>query len=103
MDGEFAYNQIFSKGVYHNIIIFAQSLGGNIALTSVAKFIEKNKKISLLVLDSTFDSYQNIAFDKMVHNVITFLFSPLCYVLLSDKTSGINYLHKLTSIKKVVI
>lgn len=64
-------------------IVHAQSLGGMIAMRAMEDFKDKDK-ISLLVLDSTFDSYDDIAFDKLSDYWFTFIFSPLGPLLVSD-------------------
>ncbi|MBL7665348.1 MAG: alpha/beta hydrolase [Bacteriovoracaceae bacterium] len=73
------------------IIVYGQSLGGIIAARSLIDFKHKDK-ISLLVLDSTFSSYQDIAFDKLTNHWLTFLFSPLAYLLVSDEMESQSYL-----------
>ena len=74
----------FSKGNYKRLIVIAQSLGGIIALRALEDFPEQ-KKIDLLVLDSTFTSYQDLAFDRAASLWFTFIFSPLTYLLISDQ------------------
>jgi fermentation-respiration switch protein FrsA (DUF1100 family) len=53
----------FKQGGYRRFIVYAQSLGGAVALKSIEEFAER-KSISLLVLDSTFRSPREIASDK---------------------------------------
>lgn len=65
-------------------IVHAQSLGGVIAMRALEDF-KHNAAIDLLVLDSTFDSYDSIAFDKLSSHWLTFLFSPLGPLLVSDE------------------
>ncbi len=83
---------IISKGLelakrenIKTIILWGQSLGGNIALKAATKF---PNDINLLILDSTFLSYQKIAKDRMQTSFITYLFSPLSYVLLNEEYSA---------------
>tara|TARA_R110000868_G_scaffold117599_2_gene312144 strand:+ start:166 stop:999 length:834 start_codon:yes stop_codon:yes gene_type:complete len=64
-------------------IVHAQSLGGLIAMRSLEDF-KSNDAIDLLVLDSTFDSYDDIAFEKLTSHWLTFIFSPLGPLLVSD-------------------
>ena len=72
------------------LIVYGQSLGGNIALPAAVKHQED---IDLLVLDSTFPSYQEIAFDKLKSSWITFVLSPLAYVVVNDDWAASNYLN----------
>lgn len=84
--------QKFKAGNYSKFIIVGQSLGGIVALRAFKDFKYK-ESIDLLVIDSSFPSYQDIAFQKLSSNFVTFLFSPLAYVLVSDKMAADKYLH----------
>jgi len=64
-------------------IVHAQSLGGLIAMRALEDF-KSDELIDLLVLDSTFDSYDDIAFEKLASHWLTFIFSPLGPLLVSD-------------------
>lgn len=83
-------------------IVFAQSLGGNIAVPAV-HHVGIESKIDLLILDSTFASYQKIAFDKLTDNFITFLLSPLAFVLVNDKLAAEEDIPKLKTKKNLVL
>jgi len=65
-------------------IVHSQSLGGIITMRALEDFKNRDK-INLLVLDSTFDSYDDIAFDKLTDHWFTFIFSPLGPLLVSDE------------------
>ncbi len=73
-------------------IVFGQSLGGNIALRAAYDY---QNIIDVLVLDSTFISYREIAFDKLKNNWITFLFSPLAYISVDDEFSAKEVVAKI--------
>ncbi|MBF0206000.1 MAG: alpha/beta hydrolase [Oligoflexia bacterium] len=73
------------------IVVYAQSLGGIVAMRSLVDFPQQ-EKISLVVLESTFSSYQEVAFDKLKSSWITFLLSPLAFILISDKMASKPYL-----------
>lgn len=73
-----------------HFVILGQSLGGNIALAAANEFKDK---VDLLVLDSTFLSYRQVAFEVLKKNAVTFLFSPLAFVLVNDDYAG-NMLYK---------
>ncbi len=69
-------------------IIFGQSLGGNISVAPAVKF---QNQIDLLVLDSTFLSYEEIGYKVLKRNWITYILSPLAFLLLNDDFSANNY------------
>lgn len=68
---------------YKKLIVYGQSLGGAIAFRALSDFKHKDK-IDLLVLDSTFSSYQDMAFNRLQVSWITYLFSPLGYLLVGS-------------------
>ena len=71
------------------IIIYGQSMGGIVALrTAIDKKSEVNLK--LVVVDSTFASFQRIARVKLSHNWFTWPMQPLSYALLSDQWAPAN-------------
>jgi fermentation-respiration switch protein FrsA (DUF1100 family) len=61
------------------------------------------KEVSLLVLDSTFASYQGIAFDKLTSRWFLALFSPLAYFLVSDAYAPEKYLAKISPHTLVIV
>ena len=69
------------------LIVIGQSLGGTIALRGVLDFPKKDL-IDLVVVDSSFASYKRVAFNKMASNWFSWPFSPLAYLLISDKTAA---------------
>ena len=69
------------------LIVIGQSLGGAIALRGILDFA-KNNLINLVVMESSFASYQRIAFKKMTSNWFTWPLSPLAYILVSDQTAA---------------
>lgn len=66
------------------MIIYGQSMGGIIALRTV---IDKRADINLklVVAESTFDSFQQIARHKLSQHWLTWPLQPLSYLLLSDR------------------
>lgn len=64
-------------------IVYGQSLGGVIGARAFADFPHRNET-KLLVLDSTFYSYKDIAQEKLSGAWLTWPFSPLGQVLVSD-------------------
>lgn len=83
-------------------IVFGQSLGGIISLRAMADF-ENQDKVDLLVMDSTFMSYQGIAFDKLSSIWFLYPFSPLAYLLVSDAYASDKTLDKVQRPTLVIV
>ncbi len=83
-----------SSGGKH-FVVFGQSLGGAISLRAVPDFKGKDA-ITLVVQDSTFSSYEDIAVDKMRSVWLLWPFSPLGYLLISDKYASEDVFSKIT-------
>ena len=69
------------------LIVIGQSLGGAVGLRAVLDF-DDSEMIDLVVVDSGFNSYRETAFRKLASSWVTWAFSPLAYLLISDKTSA---------------
>jgi len=65
-------------------IVYGQSLGGIVAMRSFVDFRHQDETY-LVVMDSTFPSYQDIAQQKLASFWLTWLLSPLGQVLVSDE------------------
>jgi pimeloyl-ACP methyl ester carboxylesterase len=65
-------------------IIYGHSLGGNVALKVASDGLDP-KLFKAVIIDSSFDSYQKIARDKMSQMWITWPLQPLSYVLFTDR------------------
>lgn len=65
-------------------IVYGQSLGGIILMKSLEE-IEHKDRVNMIILDSTFDSYEDIAADKLKSTYLTYLLFPLGHVLMSDR------------------
>lgn len=76
---------------YPQFIVFGQSLGGAITMRAVEEDPFK-KDIDLVVLDSTFTSYKGVAVDRLQTSFITYLLSPLGYILVSNKYAQKTFL-----------
>jgi alpha-beta hydrolase superfamily lysophospholipase len=84
MSGHAAVEWVHENKDKRPLIIYGQSLGGNIALRTLLD--EKDKiPMKAMIADSTFSSYRSIARYKLSTTWITWLLQPLGYVLLSDK------------------
>jgi len=84
------------------LIVYGQSLGGVISLRAVPDFKHKNK-IDLLVQDSAFASYKELANQKMKEFWITWPFSPFAYLTFSDEYASKKYIDKISPIPILVI
>ncbi len=73
------------------LFVFAQSLGGAIAVSSLKR--EQPPQLKGVVLDSTFSSYRHLAREKLGEFWLTWPFQyPLSY-LISDEESPIDAIH----------
>lgn len=90
-----------SHGQGH-FIVYGQSLGGIVSMRALPDFKDK-EKVTLLVLDSTFDSYQGIASEKLKSRWFLWPFSPLAYLLISDKYAARKVLNKITRPALVIV
>ncbi len=85
--------KVYLRGKYKRIILVGQSLGGVILLDGLQRFYFNKKQdfpIDLLILDSTFLSYKEIANDKLRSFWPTWPMSPLAYLLVSDDRAPLN-------------
>ncbi len=83
------------------IILFGQSLGGEIAIYVAANYRQKNL-IKLLIVDSTFSSYRKLAREKLSSSPITWIFQPLAFFL-NDKYSPVRWIDKVFPIPIIFI
>jgi alpha-beta hydrolase superfamily lysophospholipase len=89
------------------LIIFAQSLGGAVAMRTLEDYSTLAQQplpanIRLLILDSTFLSYRRAAASVLSKHWVTFLFQPLS-LLVSDSLAPINGLERLPHLPVVVL
>ncbi len=83
------------------LIVYGQSLGGNIAMFSVAK---SKSRISpcMVAVDSTFKSYRKVAQRSLAKNWLTWPFQGLSYLLVQDSSSAENHIGEISPIPLVV-
>lgn len=79
---------------YPKFIVYGQSLGGAVSMRALKDF-EHRDEIDLFVLDSTFISYQSIAFDKVKNAGVLMVISPLTYILVSDEYAARKFVSKI--------
>lgn len=65
------------------LVIFGQSLGGNVAMRSFEE-IRGEIPVCSLVIDSSFDSYRRAGRRALAKSWVTWIFQPLGWLLLSD-------------------
>ena len=83
-------------------IVYGQSLGGAVSLRAIPDF-KFQDQISLIVMDSTFSSYKDIAFDRIKSVWFLWPFSPLAYVLVSDKYASEDVFKKIAAPTLVIV
>jgi uncharacterized protein len=84
------------------LVVFGQSLGGAVALKSVIDNKDRFA-VALVVVESTFPSYQGAARKVMSSGFLTWLFQPLAYLLFSDKQAPGKDIVKISPVPLVVI
>ena len=82
-DGIAAIRYAYKRNPNVPLIVFAQSLGGAVAMRSLIE-LKREVPIKYVVLDSTFISYESAGRSILAQSWVTWLFQPLAYVLLSD-------------------
>ncbi len=93
------FNQLNGNGKF---IIYGQSTGGAIALRAIPDY-KFYSDIDLIVMDSAFSSYQDIAFDKLTSRWFLYPISPLAYLLVSDAYAADKVFHKITKPTLVIV
>jgi fermentation-respiration switch protein FrsA (DUF1100 family) len=93
------FNQQHGNG---KLIIYGQSTGGAISLRAIPDY-QFYEDIGLIVMDSAFSSYQDIAFDKLTSRWFLYPLSPLAYVLVSDAYAADKVFDKITKPTLVIV
>ncbi|HUI68793.1 MAG TPA: alpha/beta hydrolase [Nitrospirota bacterium] len=104
LDAEAALHALLSmpRVDKERIIVLGQSIGGAIAVYTVAHSPYKNR-IAALVIDSAFSSYRLIAREKLAQVFITWPFQyPLSY-LISDDYSPIRWIREVSCVPVLII
>ena len=84
------------------LYLFAQSLGGAVAISALARFPQK-KRFSKLIIDSTFSRYETIANDAMKGSWITWPFSPLTAFFDYAEYDPANHIAEISPIPVMII
>ncbi len=85
-----------------NIIVFGKSLGGAVAVYTVANSPYKDR-VKALILDSAFSSYRAIAREKVADSVIGRPFQYPMSWLVNDDFSPVKFIGKIAPIPLVII
>lgn len=91
LDGMAALDKAWELRKGRKFVVYGQSLGGAIAMRAFKDF-RHQEQTSLVVLDSTFVSYQTVARRILASRWYTWILSPLPYLLVSDKYSAADAL-----------
>ncbi|NCN28162.1 alpha/beta fold hydrolase [bacterium] len=83
------------------LVVVGQSLGGAVAPQSIYRLKDKSK-IDLLLLDSTFHSYQEVGRKVMASRFYSWLFQPLAYAVLDDEYAPKDVLASMRPFKTIV-
>lgn len=86
------------------VIVVGQSLGGAVAMqTLIEADAELRSQIALVVIESSFDSYQKIGQAVLAKNWVTWPFQWLSYLLLSDQHAPYAKISKLAPLRLLII
>ncbi len=100
-----AYLWVRSQNPNKKVLIFGQSLGGNIALHTAAMVVKEtpDPQFCAVAVESTFLSYHRVARRVLSRHWSTWLFQPLVYVLTSDAYSADDEIKNLKSTPLLVL
>jgi fermentation-respiration switch protein FrsA (DUF1100 family) len=85
-----------------NIVVFGKSLGGAVAVYTVANSPYKNR-VKALILDSPFSSYRAIAREKIADSILGWPFQyPLSFLVNHDFSPG-KFIRKIAPVPVVII
>ncbi len=101
-DGKSVLAAIFKRNSKLPMIVFGQSLGGNVAIRAAIE-VQKDIPIQLMVIESSFLSYQAAARGVLARNWLTWIFQPLACLVISDSMAPKEQIAKISPIPLVVI
>lgn len=87
---------------HDNIIVFGKSLGGAVAVTTVANSPHKHR-VKAIILDSVFSSYRALAREKIADTLIGWPFQYPLSLLVNDDFSPIGFIKRIAPVPIVVI
>jgi hypothetical protein len=101
LDAEAAIETLLSR-TGGNIILFGKSLGGAVAVYTVAHSPSRNR-VKGLIIESTFSSYRMIAREKISGSVIGWPFQYPLSFLVSDGYSPVDHIKDVAPIPVLII
>jgi fermentation-respiration switch protein FrsA (DUF1100 family) len=103
LDAEASLKTLLSMPqVKSQIIVLGQSLGGAIAVYTVANFPYKDR-IAALVVDSAFSGYRRIAREKLAEHFITWPFQYPLSFLFNDAYSPVKWIRKVSPVPILIL
>jgi fermentation-respiration switch protein FrsA (DUF1100 family) len=104
LDAEAAFNTLLTMPQVggKQIVVLGQSLGGAIAVYTVANSPHKDR-IAALVIDSAFSSYRRITREKLADHFITWPFQYPLSFLVSDSYSPIKWIKKVSPVPVLIL
>lgn len=98
IDAESAIKYVLEReNLSKNIILFGQSLGGAVAITTIVNSCYRDY-VKCLIIESSFAGYRKVAKDKIEKNLFTKIFGlPLIY-LINDDYSPEKFVDKISPI-----
>jgi hypothetical protein len=101
-DVQLALHDIIEKYPHLPIYVFGQSLGGSLAITSVAQLKEKDE-LCAIITESAFASYKGIAQEKLAEAWGTRLLKAPLSRLFSSDYDAQNYVARLSPLPLLII
>ena len=83
-------------------IVFGQSFGGVVSMRALSEYPDLDK-VDLVVQDSTFSSYIEIAWEKLTDHWLLYALSPLAFLAVSDDYSSHRQLPAMTRPTLVIV
>lgn len=83
------------------LVVYAHSLGGEVALRNAIDFSHE-LKISLVMVDGTFASYQRIGRRKLAQHILSWPFQWLPWILVSDHYAAEGEIAKIAPVPLIV-
>lgn len=101
-DGIAAIRWMHDKYPDKPLIVFAQSLGGAIAIKAVTQ-LKNEIPISLFIVDSSFYDYRAAAATMFKQSLLTYLLHPLAWAIVDNEESPIDDIPKISPIPLIVV
>lgn len=106
LDGVAAIEWARAKSPNLPMIIFGQSLGGNVAINSLTEFLKTESRpssIKALVVDSSFASYRSAARKVVSRHLLTWILQPVAWLIVDNSGSADGKIEKVSPIPVLII